>query len=230
MPSRKLTQALSASLFALAALVAPRAASACWDGYAATVGDVTLRHGMAVGQWSPDHARHTALWGTRIEALLPLGAHLEVDNGQATCSGSCGKVGTIAVGTDDLPRLFREASRAFRVLPSRVREVLALAPQVFTVQVHAGSARSALSARKRVNDLYLGLGGFFEEGGFPASNPEAHVLRDARGMNRTVVGVFLTRAAADAARATLATKGISGFVRALPSGVAVEERSFSNIG
>jgi hypothetical protein len=225
-----LRRALLAPALALAAFIAPRDAAACYDGWVAKVGDVSLVRAMAVGQWTPDHARHAARWGTRLDELLPAGAELEVTNTEAFCSGACGSVSTIAAGTDDLPKLFREAARAFHVPPKRVRAAASAEAETFTVQLFAGSARGASAMKKRVVDAEAGEHGFFDEGGFPASNDPAHVIRDARGVHRTIVGVFLSREAAEDARAALIAKGFRGFVRELPAGTAVNERSYTLLG
>jgi hypothetical protein len=225
-----LLRGLVAGALALIAFTFTREAAACWDGYAATVGHVQIQHGMGSAAWSPEDARHAARWGARINALLPAGASLDVWTGETTCtsaSGACGSVSTIAVGAADLPQLFRAVARAFAVGPRRIRAARALDPRLFTVQLFSGSARGAGALKKRIVDAGSGAHGFFEQGGFPAFNEQAHVLHAAGSAEpyRVVTGIFLSRKEAEAARAALRGGGFSGFVRELPPGLAIGERS-----
>ena len=224
------------SLLALGAagllLVTSRNADACWDGYAAGVGKVSIARGLDPASWSPDDAREVARWGTRIDALLPQGAELAIEYGEVSCTsttGACGSFTSISLPTDDLPSAFRAVAKAFRVSPARMQKVRALAPEVYTVQVFAGTASGALREKRRVVDRDAGSHGFFVEGGFPAINDAAHVIRDG-STHRVIVGTFLSRKDASAALADLRAKGIGGFVRALPAGTAIDERSHSKRG
>lgn len=223
-----LLRCLVAGALTLIAFTFTREAAACWDGYAATVGHVQIQNARGSATWSPEDARHAARWGARINALLPAGASLDVWTTETTCSGACGSVSTIPVGAEDLPKLFRAVARAFAVGPRRVRAARALHPRLFTVQLFSGSARGAGALKKRVVDAGSGAYGFFDQGGFPAFNESAHVLHEAGSAEpyRVVTGVFLSRKEAEAARAGLQGGGFSGFVRELPPGLAIGERSY----
>lgn len=212
-----------------------RDAAACWDGWLAVLGGVEIRRGLAVAAWDPDHARQAARWGTRINALLPPGAALSIDWNEASCGsdkGACGGVTTFAGSSEDLPATFRAVAKAFKVREPETRKARALEPELYTVQIFAGSVRGARAVKDRVADREVGEQGFFQEGGFPAGNSTAHVLRDpaARGPHRVIVGTFLSRKEADAARAGLRAQGFGGYVRTLPAGKAVGEREFTKLG
>ncbi|MDC0744562.1 SPOR domain-containing protein [Polyangium mundeleinium] len=214
---------------------ATRDAAACWDGWYAEVGGVGITRGLGVAEWNPEHAREAARWGARINALLPPGAALAIEWDEATCAsdqGACGAVTTIAAGSEDLPATFRAVAKAFHVPAAKVRKARALDPELYTVQIFAGSKRRALAVKDHVAALDAGDHGFFVEGGFPAPKQTAHVLRDpeADGPHRVIVGTFLSRKEARAALAGLRAKGFGGYVRALPAGKAIQEESFTKMG
>ncbi|MFO0601539.1 MAG: SPOR domain-containing protein [Polyangiales bacterium] len=69
----------------------------------------------------------------------------------------------------------------------------------------------AREAARAIDVAGRGAHGFIEVGGFPASNPTAHVLT-ACGVHRVVVGAFLDREEAAALAASL---GSGAWVRTL---------------
>ena len=84
----------------------------------------------------------------------------------------------------------------------------------------ARSEKRADAFAERINRSSAGDDGFYTAGGFPASNPRAHVVggRDAHGhpIHRVLMGAFLTRPEAVAAKAELKKElGIEGFARTL---------------
>jgi hypothetical protein len=212
--------AVGASLFAL-----PRA-HACWDGHRAAVRRVTLSI-PGDRRWTPEEARAAAVWGARIDALLPPGTVLDAFGGYAElCTdqhGGCGAtMAEIRWDGVRLADLFAKVASATGASKAIVRRARMLGAQPLTVQVLA--ARSEANAKafaSRINAAgAAGIDGYFEAGGFPATNPSAHVLAavDAKGnaVYRVVVGAFLTKADADAARAELyRSAGVDGFARAL---------------
>jgi hypothetical protein len=222
---RLLALALPVALLLLSATAHP-----CWDGYAARIGGLTIQGGNDPARWSPDQARHVARWGTRIAALLPRGAEVLLDGNGTSCQGAaCGALAASGATSQRLPEAFDRIARARNVPPAARRSAQRSSPEVFTVQVFAGSHAGARRTKARVLALGEGFYGFYEAGGFPATNDDAHVLRDG-AIHRVVVGTYLDRSEADRARRALATKGLRGFVRALPSGTSLDERSFSRAG
>ncbi|MDI1477233.1 SPOR domain-containing protein [Polyangium sp. y55x31] len=224
-PLRSLVTLGIAGLLSFAA----RPAAACWEGYAATVGPVGILRGIESASWNPAHVREAARWGTRIEAIVPQGAEVSIEFGEITCSsktGACGSFSTLSMEPDDLPAIFRAVAQAFGAKPAAVRKASKLEPTLYTVQIFAGSERGARRMKARVANLDIDTQGFFTEGGFPARNDPAHVIRDASGPHRVIFDVFLDRDEADDALAELRAKGIRGFVRELPTGKAVGEGEF----
>lgn len=231
---RPFSAAIAVAAAALA-LVAPRDAAACFDGYTAAIGKVSLMRSLPVASWSPDDARHVARWGARIDALVPAGAHLDVISSYVSCtsaSGACGSVTEIDAGSADLRRLFQEVGTAFGASPGALRAAQRIEPALYTVQIFAGSERGAKAMKKRVADLGAGAHGFYEAGGFPSVNDTAHVLRDSTSgaLHRVVVGVFLSKADAEAALAEMRAQGLTGFTRDLPPGTPVAEAQRSREG
>jgi hypothetical protein len=222
-------------LAVLAALITTLCASsrahACWDGYQVTVGRISF---SVTGdtRWSPERVRKAAVWGTRIDALIPP---------ETFVSGFGSYVSWCAEGADgacDMPLaeltwergdpadLFAKIAAATGASPETIRRARALGAQPLTLQVFAAYDRARAEAlATRINeaemrDLNNSLNGFFKAGGFPGFDPSAHVLEgtDARGakLYRVVVGAFLSETEAAAAGATLKEAlGISGFSRPL---------------
>ncbi|MEP7120314.1 MAG: SPOR domain-containing protein [Byssovorax sp.] len=209
-----------------AVLSAPRA-EACWDGYSVSVGRVSLSVAGEEAEWTPALVREVALWGTRIDALLPTGTRLDSELGSITfCAtspdGACGaSVAELPYSPDDLPTLFGKMAIVTHGSSNDIRRIMALNVEPLTVQVFAGkSARRAAAVAASIDAAGAGEHGFINVGGFPANNPSAHVVdgKDAAGhpVHRVVVGAFLSRG--DAARVLASVRralGIKGFVRAL---------------
>jgi hypothetical protein len=198
--------ALAAALLALGP--APRA-RACWDGHAATVGGVTFA--MASGtEWSPERARMLATWLGRIDALLADGETVMVEHGYVSVCAAGG--GCLEREWDEraLSRLFLDVAKDVGASPAEIRAARRVEGRVRTVQVAALATREAADVlAARIDDDGVGSPGFYEAGGFPASNPTAHVLRatGARGetVYRVVVGAFTDAASAEAHRIELAS-------------------------
>ncbi len=228
---------LPAVALAVAFLIEAPRAQACWDGYQAIVGKATLDFpfdGKSPDQWSLPTIRAAALWGSRIDALLPPGTHLEAHSTtlffcKAPPGGYCDENAEKLSGSDDnapwsddeLPILFGNTTTLTHAGPAEIRRAMALTVVPLTVQVFAGkSERRARAVAASINDVEAGDHGFLEAGGFPATNPTAHVVdgKDDAGnpIHRVFVGAFLSRAAATSASATMhKTLGIKGFVRLL---------------
>ena len=220
--------ALLAALPALAfaSLAATPRAEACWDGYAAFVGRVSLSVPDDAA-WSPPLVREVALWGSRIDALLPPGTGLDSELGSVTyCktgpAGPCGEsLADLPYGVDPLPTLFGKTALLTHASGREIRRIMALTVLPLTVQVFASkSGRRAEALAASIDAAGAGDRGFINVGGFPANNPTAHVVagKDAAGdpIHRVFVGAFLTRG--DAALAEARARkvlGIKGFVRPL---------------
>jgi hypothetical protein len=177
--------------------------------------------------WSPALVRDVALWGTRIDALLPAGTQLESELGSVTfCKtlpdGACGDVvNELPYSADKLPTLFGKMAVLTHGSSTKIRRIMALTVSVLTVQAFASkSARRANAVAASIDAAGAGEHGFINVGGFPANNPTAHVVagKDAAGspIHRVFVGAFLSRGDAAGVEASVRKAlGIKGFVRPL---------------
>jgi sporulation related protein len=212
--------------FALASLLAAPRAEACWDGYAASIGrmSVTVADESA---WSPAAVREIALWGARIDALLPAGTRLDSALGEVTfCTtlpdGQCGaSLADLPYSNDELPELFGKTAVVTHASAKDIRRIMALSIAPLTVQVFASKSEARADAlAASIDAAGAGVHGFVTIGGFPAYNSTAHVVagRDAAGrpIHRVFVGAFLDRAEATSTEASVRKAlGIKGFVRPL---------------
>ncbi len=235
------TPKLLAAFVAIAGTLFPGTAFACWDGYRAQVGEVTLSGAEGYASWDPARARSATRWAARFDAIVPRGVTLDVSNQGMRCEGAsaCAKLEAIEVGSEDPKRAFDALADAFGISKRARAEALAVAQPVYTVQVFAGSKGSALALRDRLNgmaergDLDPEVAdGFFEQGGFPASNPIAHAVadKDDEKIVRVVVEEYATERDARAAAKRLAAQGFKTVVKALPQGKALDERVSTKIG
>jgi len=169
----------------------PKDASACWDGWSATVGRVHVDRANA-DDWSPAFVKRVATWLARIDAL---GANVEVQSYE--WNGS-------------LPDLYA------RFAHGKISTATAKTP-VYTLQIFAGTEANATRVADGVNALSEISEGFISVGGFPAVNPKAHVIFSGHGtIFRVLVGAYLDAAEALETRATIAREiGWIGFVREL---------------
>ncbi len=233
-------RALVALFLAATASLVPATALACWDGYSAQVGNVTISRGTGYASWSQDHARFATRWAARIQALLPKGVELDVSDGYLDCRGAvaCAGLGTGA-GSEDPAKVFGRVADAFGVSAQARRAALATAQPVYTVQLFAGSKKAALRLRDRVNAMSADRQldrvtsvTFFEEGGFPADNPPAHAVADEKDptLVRVVFEEYPTLETARAAERALRKEGFGAVVKPLPNGRALDERVSTNAG
>ncbi len=211
---------------ALTSLLAAPRAEACWDGYAAAVGRVSLSVADDIA-WTPSSVREIALWSARIDALLPPRTRLESELGAVTfCNtlpdGQCGdSVAELPYSGDPLPALFGKTAIVTHASSKEISRIMALSVAPLTVQVFASkSERRADAVAASIDAAGAGDHGFINVGGFPANNPTAHVVagNDAAGnpIHRVFVGAFLDRKEAIAAEANVRKElGIKGFVRPL---------------
>ena len=214
------------ALFLLSAIItaiifAPASAEACWDGYRAVYGNVTVQGGEA--EWSAEQARDLSVWLPRLNALVN-GEALEVELGSAFVRDA--KI-DFPMGRFDV--LFARVARKLeRPRPAR-RAAMQISLNALTVQVGATRDRAsaeALAERLMQSDPghtsgdFAAEHGFFEAGGFPADNSSIHVIAsaDARGMPvfRVVVGAFLTTESAQRVAAAMRqAHGVPAYVRRL---------------
>lgn len=111
--------------------------------------------------------------------------------------------------------LFREVARIVGASPADVARARSLETPVYVVQVGVFAERRGADAlAAQVSSRDEAEHGFLEAGGFPADNPEAHVvtIASARELHRVYVGAFVDRGEAEALAASL---GERAFVRAL---------------
>lgn len=226
MPFRPVDMRRSVSLLvavSLTTLAVP--ADACWDGYVAKVGRVSITNAMGESSaWTLEQATEVATWSRRIERLLPPTTRVEVSLGGGI--ELCTHNGREEV-CRDAPRwtslalsdLFRTVARATKKGPAAQREAMLARSDVFTVQVFASKTEDAAkTVARKIDEVAPEVGGFYDEGAHPGTNPGAHVIEsiDARGQPvfRVVVGAYLSQSDADAARDRLEqTTGLKGFAR-----------------
>jgi hypothetical protein len=226
MPFRPVEMRRSLSLVAALALTTlAMPADACWDGYIAKVGRVSITNAMGESSaWSLEQATEVATWSRRIERLLPATTRVEVSLGGRI--ELCAHNGREEVCRDAPPwtslalsDLFRSVARATKKGQAARREAMLARSDVFTVQVFASKTEDAARAvARKIDEVLPDVGGFYDEGAHPGTNPGAHVVEsaDERGQRvfRVVVGAYLSRSDADAARDRVEqTTGLKGFAR-----------------
>jgi hypothetical protein len=205
-----------ALVVALAVLV-PAPALACWDGTLAQSEGFFWSDGDM--EWSVERARELGTWMRRFDALLGPGGNVEAEFGGGTvCMGErCVEVET---RSPNVQLFFQRAATALGVTWRARAAALAVTATPHAVQVAASRDRAQAQAlANRVSDLDLPMG-FYEVGGFPSDNAEAHVVEsvDAEGrpVFRIFVGTFLDREGALAAAPEIAqATGLPTLVRAL---------------
>lgn len=215
---------LVACLLACLALTFARPVLACWDGWSATVGRVEI---LQAGDeaWNPAMARDVALWGGRIDAMLPAGGSLMSEHGRFALADAAGATTEGRWDGVHLESLFKLAAK---ILGRRAQaQESARDGTALTVQLFAGRSQSSadaftaqLTARAEAAQVGEPAGVFYTAGGYPANHAVAHVVleRDGGGapIYRVLAGAFLDRTQAEAARRSLRDAlGTSGFVRAL---------------
>lgn len=220
-PARLASIVASVLVVLLAATVSPSSARACWDGYAAVYGNVTVQGGDT--EWSPENARELAIWLPRLNALVGE-EPLEVSFGSAYIRDA-----EIEYPQGRFDLLFGRLARKLELQRPARRAAMRAGLEALTVQVGATRDRAsadALAERLMQSDPGYSTGafaaehGFYEAGGFPADNSSLHVIEseDAHGVAvfRVVVGAFLTAdVAQDVAAAMRRTHGMSAYVRRL---------------
>jgi hypothetical protein len=206
-----------AAVMLLGVGLTPARALAGWDGYSVQHGSVAFTGPDAV--WDPADARTLGTWALRFEALLGPKGSLTSEFGAATACVE-DRCEEISIRSTSPAALFDAVARELAVPRARRAAALQVSARPFSVQVAASRDRAraeALATRLSEADLPMG---FYEAGGFPADNPEAHVLpaRDAQGLTvyRVVVGAFLRRQQAHAHRQQITqATGLPTVLRAL---------------
>lgn len=194
--------------------LAPRRASACWDGFLAATPHLTVMGSDT--QWSLSRAEHLAEWLPRIEALLAArGVTVEASFGQAYFDDE-----TVSYEEREMDRLFDALADALGASDAERRRAMSARGDAHTVQLAATrdlDAARALAAR--INEQEEDSHGFYEAGGFPARNDVAHVVEvtGAAGqpVYRVLVGTFLDRAEASRVAALLRPITGEAFLRRL---------------
>ncbi|MCC7537102.1 MAG: hypothetical protein IT379_12850 [Deltaproteobacteria bacterium] len=197
---------VAAACLMMVCALAPSVAFACWDGWRASHGRVRLTGYDDV--WSVARARTLATWLPRIDALVAAhGAELDIEGDHAILTVE-GRETTSRISTESLPGVFAATARALRSTHARRRRAMQARAELSTVElVRTDDAAFAARVAREIEAADLGEHGFYEAGGFPASNPTAHVI-GGRGANGAafvvVVGVFLDRSEAERVARTLA--------------------------
>lgn len=191
-------------------------AFACWDGYAASYGRVTVMGGDMV--WDAKKAELLARWLPRIDAIVPAGETLEVYFTEAALSGGR----TVEFPAERYDVLFSRLAGAIGTSASDRRTAMNAAREAMTIQIAAtrdrARADALVASLSDMDDEHaVQAHGFYEAGGFPAFNPAVHVItrREADGseVHQVVVGAFVDRARAAEVRADLASRGFRAFIR-----------------
>jgi hypothetical protein len=206
------TRTLSIALALALSFVVAQPARACWDGFHAHVGRVVEMGGD--DQWDLDAIQTRATWLGRIDALLPAGGSVWVEHGYVTVEAN-GVTHELEWHDGHYVSLFRAVALAVGATPAQIRHARSVATPVYVVQTGAFlDAPLARTEARAISDRDDVEHGFLEAGGFPADNPEAHVVTMpfARQIHRVYVGAFVDRAEADALAARL---GHGAFVRAV---------------
>jgi hypothetical protein len=202
-------------------------AFACFDGWSAAAGPISVVQATD-GEWEPKMARDFARWSARLEMVIPPGSTLHVDHGHVSIGAK--EVATRWDGRD-LAKLFDLVVRDQHV--GNVSGAMARDRVALTVQVLAVHDRKVAEAfAEKIDDRHRAPppdettppatlpSSFYEAGGYPAVHRVAHVLETKDGAEaplfQVVVGAFLLRADADAARDVVEKSfGHRGFVRSL---------------
>ncbi|WP_181198033.1 SPOR domain-containing protein [Enhygromyxa salina] len=203
----------------------PSTAAACWDGISLKTERLSASIYDESAEWSVDEAHRYANWMARVEALLPEGVEASYFFGGFEFTGA-GDLCELAVSADfdgsiEFNEVFDVVARSCGSTKAEIKAARAIEAPVYTVQLLSTSDEDAAkSAAYAINDLGEYWHGFYEVGGFPDTNPSAHVepatLDDGRVVYRVIVGAFTSAAAAKATRADIqATLGREGMVRRL---------------
>jgi len=194
------------------ALFVPSTTLACWDGFYAQVGNVNETGDDTT--WDEATLQHHAKWLGRINALLPKNTTVFSDHGFVTLT------------IDGQDREFTWDDRHYRTLfdsvahnvgASKIDRQRALLADTRIYVVQTGAFISESRARKLAEAISQDDNaehGFFQAGGFPADNPEAHVVTSTtrRKLHRVYVGAFVNRGEAESLSKRL---GRGAFVREL---------------
>lgn len=206
------TARLFASLIFGVAISIPSAASACWDGFSAQIGNVNEMGGDT--SWDEATLRHHAKWLGRVNALLSKDTTVVSQHGFVTLTMG-GKDLEFKWDDEDYTTLFHTVARHVGASKTDIERAKRVETPVYVVQ--AGAFIHAARANKLAETISRGdiaEHGFFQAGGFPADNPEAHVISNAGGrkLHRVYVGAFVNRAEAEILAKQL---GQGAFVREL---------------
>ena len=189
--------------FALVVLVAPRDVHACWDGWVASAPRVTVAHAKREGgsSWSTGRARALATMLARLRVVTPHDQELSVTpwgdvtfcpldtsaDGWWTCTTD-----ESAWGNDDPNTLVEVVAEMAHGDGATLARAKAASANAYTVQVFAARSRARADAEAtRVDNLRDPPESFYVHGGFPATNPEGHVVPGPNGLHRVLVGAYL---------------------------------------
>lgn len=194
------------------ALSVPSNASACWDGFYARVGNVDEMGDDT--SWDEATLRHHATWLGRVNALLSNDTTVASQHGFVTLTVG-GKSHEFTWNDGNYATLFDLVARNVGASNTDIERAKRVETPVYVVQ--AGAFVNESRAHTWAQSLSQGdvaEHGFFQAGGFPADNPEAHVvtISNGRKLHRVYVGAFVNRAAAETVAKRL---GRGAFVRAL---------------
>lgn len=190
----------------------PSTALACWDGFYARVGNVDEMGGDTT--WDETTLKHHALWLGRVNALVPKDATVTSEHGFVMLTVG-GKSHEFTWQDGNYRTLFDTVAHDVGASTNDIDRALRMETRVYVVQ--AGAFVNESRARSWAETLSQGdeaEHGFFEVGGFPADNPEAHVvtISGAKTLHRVYVGAFVHRSEAENLAKRL---GRGAFVREL---------------
>ena len=204
-------------------------AEACWDGAAIDTGRVQVYTGTFGTSWTPELARHAALWTARIEALLPentrvisIHGYVEICQNADENNQRCDEAYDQWDGRS-LRDLFDIVAEHFGLDEVQRREARRTRRAPLTVQVAASTdldvaQEIARRVQERLHDTDPELGGFLEVGGFPAMNDFVYVepRQTSAGtvVHQVLVGTYVDRTEASSALTRIRIEtGLQPFIR-----------------
>ncbi|MCA9625577.1 MAG: SPOR domain-containing protein [Myxococcales bacterium] len=223
---------LALGLAALAAiLVQAPDAQACFDGFSVASDQVTATI-WTDGEFDLQEARTMARWTTRLDALLPEGATLHMENvfDVRLCGvGDECQLLEVMGGDEQVPslelvmaRTFGLAAKASGATPRETARARSRQAVLYEVQI--GSFASAaladtmvasINEKAQLGQLPWEQHSFYSAGGYPAlHDPVARHTAEVNGhtMHRVIAGVFLDADEARAHRARLAEAGFASAI------------------
>lgn len=227
-PLRRSLTAIAAVTLLLVA--APTAARAGWGGTRVETGRVTVVSRALDDQWRIAVTRHAALWTARIEALLPQGINLSVEQGTVELWSIADPEFIPLVSSEiweeeDMGQLFLIVADLVEANAEDRGRAMEVSRRPLTVQVAATTSdrvarELARLVQENLREEQLDTNGFVEYAGAPAWNDSvwitSHLTPNGRRRYQVIVGAFVDEENARLVlERTREVTGLEGFVRFL---------------